>query len=234
MEKGEVEKAVQIFEKAEQVNPEDADLYYHRGQIRFLINDLPGSIQDYKKSIAIDPSCVYAFIQLGVAQYKQGEIQKSQRTFDQALKKFSDMHEVYNYHGEILLDQGKFDQGIFSGVLIFLALSSLNKAIEMEPKSPLAYINKAILLLSSKQDTEGAERECRKAVEVDPLSDIALSQLAQLLCHQNKIEEAIPFYDQAIKVTRTKNEIINVVSCREAAMAQLYVIKVIQIIAFYS
>jgi import receptor subunit TOM70 len=102
------------------------------GQIRFLINDLAGSIKDYKKSVSIDASSIYAFIQLGVAQYKLGELEKSKRTFETAMKKFGDSHEVYNYYGEILLDQGKFDK----------AIEYLDKAIVLDPKSSLPYINK--------------------------------------------------------------------------------------------
>jgi tetratricopeptide (TPR) repeat protein len=57
---------------------------------------------------------------------------------------------------------------------------------------------KAILYLQNKEDPVSAEAECRKAVEADPLSDLALSQLAQLLSHQNKTEEAIEFYNRAV------------------------------------
>jgi import receptor subunit TOM70 len=84
----------------------------------------------------------------------------------------------------------------------------------------------AILYLQVKQDPVSAEENCRMAVEADPLSDVALMQLAQLLCHQDKITEAISFYDRAITVTRTQNEMINIISCREAARAQLFVTEV--------
>ena len=215
MEKAEVEKAVGFFDEAEKLNPNDPDLYYHRGQIRFLVGDFPGAIQDYKKSVNIDPSCVYAYIQLGVAQYKAGENEKSKRTFEQAIKKFQDAYEVYNYYAEILIDSGKTN----------LALEYLEKAITLEPNSPLAYINRAILQLQGNNNPEAAEIDCRMAVQVDPQSDIAMTQLAQLLCHQNKIEEAIGLYDKAIQVTRTKQEVLNIVSCREAALAQLFVVE---------
>lgn len=93
----------------------------------------------------------------------------------------------------------------------------------MDNVSPLPYINKAILYLQWKQDATNAEAECRKALMIDPLCDIAYTQLAQLLCHQNKIDEALTVYDQAIAVTRTEAEVMNVISCREAAQAQKYV-----------
>ena len=219
MEKAEPEKAVQVFELAEKANPNHPDLYYHRGQIRFLINDLEGSVQDYKKAIALDPVPIYPHIQLAVSLYKLNQIEKSKHYFEQTLKKFPESAEVYNYYGEVLLDQKFFDK----------AKEVLNKSIEMDPKSPLPYINKAILFLQESEDPAQAEAECRKAVDADPLSDIALSQLAQLLSHQNKTEEAIEYYNKAIDVARTKTEILNIVSCREAAQAQLFVIQVISL-----
>jgi import receptor subunit TOM70 len=92
----------------------------------------------------------------------------------------------------------------------------------MDATSPLPYINKAILKLQWKQESEEAEANCRKAIEVDPLCDIAYTQLAQLLCLQNKLAEAILIYDKAIAIARTEAEIMNVISCQEAASAQLY------------
>ncbi len=111
MEKTEVEKSVSIFEEAVKLHPNHPDVYYHRGQVRFLIGDFAGASTDYKKSISLDPQCLYAYIQLGVSQYKSGEMERTKKTFDQALKKFPNSHELHNYYGEILLDQGKFDEG---------------------------------------------------------------------------------------------------------------------------
>ncbi|KAJ3129951.1 TOM (translocase of outer membrane) complex component [Nowakowskiella sp. JEL0407] len=211
MEKGEIEKAVQQFDEAKQIDSSDPDLFYHRGQVRFLTGDLQGAIDDYQKSISLDPEMLYANIQLGVSQYKLGDVGISEATFIKATRKFKDAPEIYNYHGEILLDQQKFDE----------ALVKFDKAIELDPKSPLPYINKAILHLQWKQDVSTAEELCIKATKVDPLCDIAYAQLAQLQLQQNKIDDAIKSWDEAIKVTRTEMEVTNAIQCREAAKAQL-------------
>ena len=96
----------------------------------------------------------------------------------------------------------------------------------MNPLSPLPYINKAILAIQWKQDAATAENLCRKAIEIDPLCDIAYSQLAQLLCLSNRLDEAIQVYDKAIAIARSEAEVMNVVSCQEAALAQMHVLKV--------
>jgi import receptor subunit TOM70 len=113
MEKTEVEKSVGIFEEAVTLDPNHPDVYYHRGQVRFLVGDFSGAASDYKKALSLDPENLYSYIQLGVAQYKLGELERTKKTFEKALKKFPKSHEVHNYYGEILLDQQKFDQGNF-------------------------------------------------------------------------------------------------------------------------
>ncbi|KAJ3411310.1 TOM (translocase of outer membrane) complex component [Chytridiales sp. JEL 0842] len=213
MEKGDIESTLREYLEAEEADANDADLYYHRGQVRFLTGDLDAAIADYKKSLALDNNFVYAHIQLGVALYRSEEKTEASNIFKNAAKIFKDSAEVYNYHGEILLDQENYAE----------AETSFDKAISMNPNSPLPYINKSILYIQWKRDAPAAEQICRKATEVDPLCDIAFIQLAQLLIHQNKLEEALEVYDKAIKITRTEPELVNAVSCREAAAAQLYV-----------
>ncbi|KAI8900668.1 hypothetical protein BC833DRAFT_580978 [Globomyces pollinis-pini] len=218
MERGEVEKTIQQFEKAESVTKEHPDLFYHRGQVRFLTGDFEGAVQDYSNSLKYEKeneSSVYVHIQMGVAKYKLGDLVGSDAKFKEAKKLFPKSAEVWNYHGEILMDKQNFAD----------AEKSFLKAIEMDPKSPLPYINMAILLLQWKNDGDGSEAQCKKAIEVDPLCDIAYTQLAQLLCHQNKMDEALRVYNDAIKIARTEAEVMNIISCQEAAAAQAHVMK---------
>ena len=72
---------------------------------------MQSAIKDYQKSLALDPDFMYGHIQLGVAQYKAGDINASKSTFNDALKRFKSNGEIFNYHGEILLDMQQFDDG---------------------------------------------------------------------------------------------------------------------------
>ncbi|KAJ3021302.1 UNVERIFIED_CONTAM: TOM (translocase of outer membrane) complex component, partial [Siphonaria sp. JEL0065] len=66
MERQDLENAVREYEKAESVSSTDPDLYYHRGQVRFLTGDVSAAIIDYQKSLELDSEFVYAHIQLAV------------------------------------------------------------------------------------------------------------------------------------------------------------------------
>ena len=48
-------------------------------------------------------------IQLAVAYYRNGEVQKAIHTFDRAKSQFPQSADVHNYYGEILLDQQRFE-----------------------------------------------------------------------------------------------------------------------------
>ncbi|KAJ3147872.1 TOM (translocase of outer membrane) complex component [Geranomyces michiganensis] len=213
MERADVERAAAEYDRAIATDPKHADTYYHRGQIRVLTGDNQGAVEDYKRSIELDASFVYAHIQLGVALYKLGDVQGAVDTFRNAEKRFKKSGEVFNYHGEILLDTQQYEE----------AIKNFDKAIQMMPDSPLPHINKAILYLQWRQDPVTAETECRKAIAVDPLCDMAYAQLAQLLLHQGKFEESLDAYDHASKLARTEPELANALALREAAAAQLHV-----------
>ena len=70
-------------------------------------------------------------------------------------------------------------------------------------------------------DPTTAETLFKKAIELDPLSDIAYGPLAQLYLTQNKIQDAIAIYNRAVEFARTEQEIVAAVCCREAAKSQL-------------
>jgi tetratricopeptide (TPR) repeat protein len=51
-------------------------------------------------------------IQLGVAIYKDGDVEGALAAFNSAQESFPDRAEVLNYKGEIYLDQGRHEKGL--------------------------------------------------------------------------------------------------------------------------
>jgi import receptor subunit TOM70 len=97
MEQGDPQAAFDCFDKAIEFNPSDPDIYYHRGQVYFIMNEFQKAAENYTNSTELDESFVFSHIQLAVAQYKMGDIQKSMAKFRRTLTKFRDMSEPYNY-----------------------------------------------------------------------------------------------------------------------------------------
>lgn len=160
LELGSKDAAAEDFEQAMKHNKDDPDIYYHRAQLHFILGEYAEAAKDYQKSIDLDRDFIYSHIQLGVTQYKMGSVASSMATFRRTIKNFDKVPDVYNYYGELLLDQQKFED----------AIERFETAIEMErAQKPtnmnvLPLINKALALFQWKQDFAKAEELCEKAL----------------------------------------------------------------------
>lgn len=233
---GEREAAASDFDQAMEQQKDDPDIYYHRAQLHFILSEFADAAKDYQKSIDLDRDFIFSHIQLGVTQYKMGSIASSMATFRRCIKNFDKVPDVYNYYGELLLDQQKFQE----------AVDKFDIAVEMEKQTKplgmnvLPLINKALALFQWKQDFQEAEKLCQKALIsiaplpclqvvkanisiVDPECDIAVATMAQLLLQQGKVTEALKYFERAAELSRTEAEIVNALSYAEATRTQLEV-----------
>jgi len=157
MDLGDSEGTFKTYEAAIAADPKDPDVYYQRGQVFFIMGDFTLASADYQKSIDLDKDFVFSHIQLAVAQYKLGNIGKSMATFRATMRNFPDMSEPLNYYGELLLDQGKFDE----------AVQKFEEAIAIENAKPayaanvLPLVNKGLALFQWKNDIGAAETHCQ-------------------------------------------------------------------------
>ena len=148
------------FDYALERSQEDPDIYYHRGQLHFILGEYAEAAKDYQKSIDLDKDFIFSHIQLGVTQYKMGSIASSMATFRRTIKNFDKVPDAYNYYGELLLDQQKYPE----------AIEKFDTAIDLEKQTkPLAMnvlpiINKALALFQWKQDSTEAEKLCDRAL----------------------------------------------------------------------
>ena len=221
LEQGERDAASTDFEKAMEHNENDPDIYYHRAQLHFILGEFAEAAKDYQKSIDIDKEFIFSHIQLGVTQYKMGSIASSMATFRRCRKNFPKVADVFNYYGELLLDQQKFQE----------AIEQFEQAIEIEKSTKplgmnvLPLINKALAIFQWKQNFSEAEELCQKALIIDPECDIAVATMAQLLLQQGKVTEALRYFEQAAELSRTEGEVVNALSYAEATRTQLEVRK---------
>ncbi|RDL37564.1 Mitochondrial protein-like protein import receptor tom70 [Venustampulla echinocandica] len=219
LELGNKDSAANDFEKAMDHNDNDPDIYYHRAQLHFILGEFAEAAKDYQKSIELDRDFIFSHIQLGVTQYKMGSIASSMATFRRCINNFGTVPDVYNYYGELLLDQQKYEE----------AIQKFDTAVEMEKQTKplgmnvLPLINKALALFQWKSDFGEAEKLCQKALIIDPECDIAVATMAQLLLQQGKVTEALKYFERAAELSRTEGEIVNALSYAEATRTQLEV-----------
>ena len=189
--------------------------FYHRGQVYFITGEYDRAIAEYRRSSEIDPVFIYSHIQLAVAMYKNGQKDKALHLFRKFLKEFETSPEVFNYYGELLLDQQKYEE----------AVASFEKAIELDksthPRNVLPIVNQALAIFQWKQDFSLAEAKVREALEIDPQCDVGIATLAQLLLQQNKVQDAVGMFARSAELSRTEPELINALTYENATRAQI-------------
>ncbi|RDX45750.1 ADP/ATP carrier receptor [Lentinus brumalis] len=216
MEQSDPTKAFECFEEAIKHNPNDPDIYYHRGQVLFIMNEFDQAAENYTKSTELDDKFVFSHIQLAVAQYKSGNLANSMATFRRTLKAFPDRSEPQNYYGELLLDQQRYPE----------AIEKFERAIEIErakppPMNVLPMVNKGLAMFQWQQDVAAAEQCCQEALEIDPECEAAVATLAQLSLQQGKIDVAMRMFDRQSQLARSEPELINALTYQYATEAQV-------------
>ncbi|CEL60207.1 Mitochondrial import receptor subunit tom-70 OS=Neurospora crassa (strain ATCC 24698 / 74-OR23-1A / CBS 708,71 / DSM 1257 / FGSC 987) GN=tom-70 PE=2 SV=2 [Rhizoctonia solani AG-1 IB] len=216
MELSEAEAAFAAFESAIEKDPGCADIYYHRGQVFFILSDFERAADDYRRSSELDPGFIFSHIQLAVAQYKMGDLDSSMSSFRECLLKFPNRGEPYNYYGELLLDQQRFQE----------AIEKFERAIEIEKQkktlpNPLPLVNKALAIYQWKQDLPSAAQLCKEALTLDDECDAAVATLAQLSLQQGRVEEAIDMFNKHASIARTEAELVQALSYENASRSQL-------------
>ncbi|EJD00277.1 TPR-like protein [Fomitiporia mediterranea MF3/22] len=215
MEQSKPEDTFAAFEQAIKHDPKDPDIYYHRGQVLFIMQEFTQAAENYRKSFELDPTFVFSHIQLAVAQYKADQLSEAMVTFRKALKAFPQRSEPYNYYGELLLDQKRFED----------AIEKFDRAIEIEkaknpPINVLAMVNKGLALFQWKNDLAGAEKIIKEALEADPECEAAVATLAQISLQRGEVEQAMKYFERQVDLARTEADVMNALQFMHAAKAQ--------------
>lgn len=120
--------------------------------------------------------------------------------------------------GELLLDQGRFED----------AIEKFDKAIELEkskspiPPNVLSLVNKGLALYQWKQDIGAAERCCNEALRIDPECEAAVATLAQLNLQQSRIEKAVEMFEKQAELARSEPELANALTYQYVCRFRLW------------
>jgi Flp pilus assembly protein TadD len=141
----------------------------------------------FRKAIELQPHYAMAYLTLGNALLKQGQLAEAADAYRKAIELQPNFAKAYNNLGNALVYQGKLTE----------AEAALRKAIELLPDYALAHI--ALGNAMSKQGKLAeAEAALRKASELEPNNAVAHYDLGNILAYQGKLAEAEAAFRKAI------------------------------------
>ncbi|NEP86174.1 MAG: tetratricopeptide repeat protein [Okeania sp. SIO2C2] len=136
---GNYQQVIADFSQAIKSNPELADAYNNRGNIRSLLGDYWGAIIDYNRALGIEPNLPDAYNNRGNAYSYFGNYREAISNYNQALKLNPELFFTYHNRGAAYLELGDYEA----------ALGDINRAIELQPNFANAYERRSIYFIKS-------------------------------------------------------------------------------------
>ena len=140
-EANDYDSAIEIFSNGLKHKPDKAILnpsmlYFFRGN-SFINKQLyRRAIDDFDKSIGLNPNLAIAYSNRGIAYVKIGEDDKAVADYEKALSINSKIYQIYNNLGLLYYRRSKYQE----------AISYFTKAIELNPQIAIIYNNRAVAL----------------------------------------------------------------------------------------
>lgn len=217
----EEEKCFANFKLAEQIDPQNSDVYHHRGQIYLVMDKLDESVADFKKAVELNPNypiptvqCLYAQYRVAATRGDVTAIDSIIQQFKSAIEKFPACTEAYTLYAQILTDQQKYFEE---------ANKNFDTAIKLDPNNPTLKVQKALLNLQWTGDVNATVDMINEAIAVDENCEFCYETLGTIEVQRGNLQRAIELFDKALPLTKSELEMSHIYSLRDAAVAQIAV-----------
>jgi tetratricopeptide (TPR) repeat protein len=168
--RGDLERALQDYNQAIELDPGNAGAYVNRALALARIGESESAMKDYAKAITLNPQQWEAYFNRAAELHEHGK-------FDEALVDLNEVARInpkfagtYVNRGKIYVREGKLDE----------AIGDYNSALQLEPNRTEVYISRAGAFLRQKKYRQ-ALADLQIAVHMTSKKpDVALNSLAWL------------------------------------------------------
>lgn len=190
-EKGDYLKALQIYLRAIELEPDSATVRYNFGC--FISNYAAEiALSEYQLAVQQESDFPEAHLNLGISLASQGRLLEAIDELQIASQQDPNDAQCHYELACILLETGKFKE----------AVSQLRKAVQKDPSYQAAWLSLGTCYLKQGFFTE-ANTALVKAVELEPNDPVALCRLADLRMAQGLKPESAALTKQAHKLDPT-------------------------------
>ena len=163
-------EAMEHYEQALQIDPENAEAHYNLGRVFFQEGKLSEAIEHNERALRIRPDYAEAHNNLGAALVRQGRLPEAIGHYEQALRLNPDYAEAHYNLAAALMGQGRLPE----------AIGHYEQALRLQPDFPEAHNNlgNALLRLGKVPEAIG---HYEQALRLKPDFADAYNNLAWLL-----------------------------------------------------
>ena len=154
-DKGDLDKAIQHYDKAIELKPDFAAAYNNSGVDYGKKDEFDKAIQHYDKAIELKPDFFRAYSNRGTAYFQKGELDNAIKDFTKTIELHPVYADAYSNRGTAYFQKGELDN----------AIKDFTTAIERNPDSATAYSNRGVAH-SKKDEFDKAIQNFDKAIQL--------------------------------------------------------------------
>ena len=189
IDKGDTTAAMADMNKAIELNPKDANMFFARGRIKAKMNDHIGAEQDFSLAISLNPGLVNAYLARAVEKRFLKKYESAFRDMFTAVKYDSANPKVHTSLGNLFIAVGDYKN----------AIVGFSKAISLQPTYAEAYNNRAYAKVLS-ADYKGAIEDGKMALKImnQKPSYITYNNIGYAYRELNQLDSAFVYFNKAI------------------------------------
>jgi tetratricopeptide (TPR) repeat protein len=187
MRKNDFDHAIQDYDNAIRLNPNDAPVCAARGNAYFYRGDYDRAIQGYDDAIRLDPNDPRAYDGLGAAYFIKGDRDRAIQDFSEAIRLDPNDAIAYSSRGVVYVDIGDRDH----------AVRDFDDAIRADPKYAIAHYNRGNAYFDI-GDYGHAIREYGDAIRLNPNFAEPYYNRGDANLFQSNLTAAISDYEHVI------------------------------------
>lgn len=186
---GDIPGAIEKLDAAAGKNPKDPSIYYRRGILKMIRENIDDAITDFTKSIELNPQYPLVYENRGYAYFKLGQYDKALTDLNKALEIYPTLQKAYVSRGEVNAKLKKFTE----------AMEDFNKAISINSTDSNSYKCRADAWADMGQ-WDKAIADYDQALDLEPKSYTAMASRAMAKAKRGDIQAALADMENAISI----------------------------------
>jgi tetratricopeptide (TPR) repeat protein len=182
-------EAIELYRRRVAESPDDWPLRQQFGYLLEAVNDLPTSVEQWRKITELLPHYAEAYCQLGVTLNRAKRYEEAEQALARALTLRPEYARARNSLGICLSQLGRFEE----------AYQQFSRAIQFNPSYAEAHLNWGLVLVNQ-GDKRAAVEHFQAALAANPNYLLAHQQLGEFFVSIGQLDEAVSHYESVVRL----------------------------------
>lgn len=188
---GQVDHALEDYERGIKANPKDPEIYLQRASAYYFQRKFKDAIRDLDQAIRLDDRNIPARTSRGTIYALIGQNDRAADDFDYLVKSNPNNVFVLNNRGNFLTGRRQFER----------AVADFDRAVQIEPNNPATLNNRCWARLRWMRELRTAEKDCDDALRLAPAFIPAYKSRALLMFRYGAFDDAVADYSRVLAKT---------------------------------